>query len=130
MDVLLVEDEAPLREALAEYLTDCGLSLALAATAEEGLRLVEHDGVPTVLVTDLDLGPGIGGLKLAEIFAARWSRAGIVFISGRPWLIASHTLRPRERFLAKPFSAQDLLRSIQGLRKCMTIIGFFLIPML
>jgi hypothetical protein len=66
MDVLVVEDDDGVRENLAEFLADSGFQVEQAESAEDGLMLMEGYGLPGVLVTDLDLGPGIGGLVLAQ----------------------------------------------------------------
>lgn len=128
MDVLLVEDDGDVRECLFEFLTDCGLLVAEAESAEDGLKLLEGSDPPKVLVTDLDLGPGMGGFILAQTLAERW-RYGIpiIFISGRPWLLQSRPLGPRERFLAKPFSPKNLLQVIKELRGLSLLLVIFAI---
>jgi len=116
MDVLVVEDDDGVRESLAEFLVDSGFQVEQAESAEDGLMLMEGCGLPGVLVTDLDLGPGIGGLVLAQTIAERWRAIPVIFISGRPWLLQSHPLGPRERFLAKPFRHSSLMQVIKELR--------------
>jgi CheY-like chemotaxis protein len=114
--VLLVEDQGAVREVLAEVLQDGGNDVTEAATAEEALDLMSHRGPPEVLVTDLDLGEGLNGLNLADDVARYWPEVGIVFISGRPWLLQHHTLRAHERFLKKPCTAAKLLETVEKLR--------------
>ncbi len=63
VDVLLVEDQGPVRAVLAELLEDAGLEVAEAASGEAALCCIARAGPPDVLVTDLDLGPGVGGLR-------------------------------------------------------------------
>ena len=115
-DVLLVEDQDCVREVLADLLMDAGLEVAEAASGEEALDSLAESGPPDVLVTDLDLGEGVSGLALAEDLSRKWPTLGVVFISGRPWLIDQHPLRPRERFLEKPCLAHQLLAAVHELR--------------
>ena len=58
--VLLVEDDALVRECLHELLNDIGGRVSDAASAAEALERIAAEGVPDVLVTDLQLGPGAG----------------------------------------------------------------------
>jgi DNA-binding NtrC family response regulator len=116
MDVLLIEDEDDLRTSLRDLLIEAGLQTEEAATAEDGLHHMAAQGPPSVIVTDLDLGPGIGGLMLAELVARQWPDVGIVFITGRPWLVEAYVLRPWHRFLAKPFWFGPLLEAVEDLR--------------
>ena len=63
MDVLLVEDEGSVREMLAEDLAEMGFSVAEAPSADTALSvaraLAQSGRAPAVLVTDVNLGPGI-----------------------------------------------------------------------
>lgn len=123
MDVLVVEDDGAVRENLAEFLSESGLRTEQAESAEDGLVLMEELGPPKILVTDLDLGAGMGGFSLAEMIARRWRTVPVIFISGRPWLLQSHILGLRERFLAKPFSHRSLLQVIKELRELSLCLG-------
>ena len=62
--ILIVEDEAHMRRLLELSLGEEGYNTLSAGTAEEGLKLLERDGVALVL-TDLKL-PGMTGLQLLE----------------------------------------------------------------
>jgi CheY-like chemotaxis protein len=114
--VLLVEDQDTVREVLAEVLEDGGNDVIEASTGEEALDVISRRGPPEVLVTDLDLGEGLSGLSLADNVARDWPQVGIVFISGRPWLMQHHPLRAQEYFLEKPCPANKLLETVEKLR--------------
>lgn len=114
MQVLLVEDQDSVRQTLAELLADAGLEVDEAASGEEALDMVAADGPPDVVVTDLDLGSGVSGLALGEKLAAAWPEIGVVYITGRPWLIQGHRFRPQERFLEKPCSSERLIDAIEA----------------
>src|SRR5690349_17822366 len=77
MDVLVVDDEALVREVVTEGLADGGLAVAEAPSAEHALALTETSGAPEVVVTDVDLGRGMNGLALAEEVHRRWPDAGV-----------------------------------------------------
>lgn len=112
MDVLLVEDEASIRETVADALRGAGLKVAEAASAEEALRLVADDeaGAPRVVVTDLALGPGMGGLALGAEALRRWSQIGVVYATGNPQEFEGRVLGPSERYVVKPYTPAGLLQ--------------------
>jgi signal transduction histidine kinase/CheY-like chemotaxis protein len=61
--ILLVDDEAVVRETLAAALTDAGYSVLVAAGGSEALEILASGAPVDVLVTDLSM-PGIDGLAV------------------------------------------------------------------
>ncbi|MFZ1081636.1 MAG: PAS domain S-box protein [Candidatus Kryptoniota bacterium] len=61
--ILVVEDEAALRELLTEYLSDKGFNVVAASNGEEGLELFESHPEISIVLSDLGL-PKFGGDKL------------------------------------------------------------------
>ena len=119
MDVLLVEDEPLVRELLSEALHDAGLDVAEAPDAETALLSAapeaDASGSPVVVVTDVDLGPGLDGVALAAEARRRWPHVGVVYITGRPSNLNGHALGARDRFLPKPFVPDTLVRTVRAL---------------
>ena len=116
MDVLLVEDEDLVREVLGEGLADAGLDVVAAASAEEALDLARRDvAPPAVVVTDVDLGPGMDGMALSEEAARRWPGVGVVVVTGDPSNLDRRPPRERERRLPKPFAPGRLVDAVTGL---------------
>ena len=78
--LLIVEDEAALREVVAERLADQGYDVVQAANGEEAVaRLAEF--AFDIVVTDLRL-PGIDGGKVLEAAVSRYPDIiGIVAVS-------------------------------------------------
>jgi two-component system nitrogen regulation response regulator GlnG len=77
--ILIVDDEASICWAFREFLADEGHQVAVAASAEEGLKLAE-DGPPDAVVLDIRL-PGIDGLSALSEFRDRIGAAPIVVIT-------------------------------------------------
>ena len=117
--VLLVEDEARTRDAIAHALDGAGLGVADAASAEAALRAADAEPAgppPTVLVTHSGPAPdGIGGLALAEEARRRWPGLGVVYVTGRPSGLDGQVLRARDRFLPGPVTPVALVRAVRGL---------------
>ena len=114
MDILLVEDDDLVRDCLSEALHEAGLMIEGSGTAEAALVLLDAEHPPGVVVTDINLGPGMDGLAFAR--AAREVCPGlpVVFISGR--YAELRNMMPYERFLPKPFTTPALLSAIEAVR--------------
>ena len=113
--LLLVEDDVLLRECVGEMLGDAGWRVAEAANAIEALDWMNARGMPDALVTDLRLGPGMGGLALIAEARRRWPQLCAVLVSGAdPGGLCLH---PSDRFLGKPFSMGRLLQVVAELTK-------------
>jgi CheY-like chemotaxis protein len=120
MDVLMVEDETLLREALTESLEAAGLQVAGAASGEAALEVMLAQAgqpPPPVLVTDVNLGRGrMDGIALAAELRHRWPALGVVVMSGHaPNLARCVALAPHERRLLKPFAAGALVQAVREL---------------
>ena len=111
--VLLVEDDAAVRECLREVLDELGGQVSDAASAAEALERIAAEGVPDVLVTDLQLGPGPNGLALIAAARRRWPGIRAMLISGTD--IEEPALDTGDRFLRKPFDVDTLARTVSEL---------------
>ena len=113
--VLLVEDDALLRECLAEMLADAGWEVAAVASADAALGHMQVGGRPDVLVTDLWLGAGMNGLALAAEARRRWPGLRAVLTSGAD--AATLPVHDGDRFLGKPFSMGALVQAVAELAR-------------
>ena len=112
--VLLVEDDATLREALARVLGREGYVVEAVSTAEEGLRVFEE--VPLdLVVTDIHL-PGISGLELLDALRKESPELPVVVMSGAASLEdAARAIKlGAVDFLEKPVGVQRLLVTIEN----------------
>lgn len=111
--VLLVDDEAGLRELLKKYLERLGYQVDACMSAEDGLALFEADPRRYALVlTDLTL-PGLSGEEMLERMRAREPDLRAIVASGYPY-------EPRSRqfaFLQKPFLPKMLAEVIETMLK-------------
>ena len=119
MDVLVVEDEPLVREAVARALREAGYRVGEAATAEAALATAEAaaaaSGPPPVVVTGLHLGPGRDGSFLGAEVLRRWPEVGVVYITCRPDALAGRLLGPREHYVVKPFAPEALRQAVRRL---------------
>lgn len=111
--VLLVEDDALLRECLAEVLDDDGWQVIAVASAAAALDYMELGVMPNVLMTDLWLGAGMNGLTLIAEARYRWPMLHAVLASGAD--VGRLDMHPGDRFLGKPFSMDALIQVVTEL---------------
>ena len=108
--ILLVEDEAAVRDLVATALGERGYRLLTAADAEEALQKErEHDGPIDLLITDVVMR-GQRGPELARRIRERRPSIPVLFMSGYPddALSAGGTLDGGTAFLQKPFRVSAL----------------------
>jgi signal transduction histidine kinase/ActR/RegA family two-component response regulator len=113
--VLVVEDEAPVREALVDALTRHGHVPLAAAGGEEALALLEREPFEAAVV-DLALA-GRSGLEVAQ--AAKRLRPGTPVIVVTAWPGRLHAAAVRasgvDQVLEKPVAAAQVLESLERL---------------
>lgn len=114
MRVLLIDDDALVRQTLTETLAEEGIEVDGLANAEDALILLGAGQVPDVLVADIDLGAGLSGLDLAGIALERHPGVEVVLISGTSPGPGKPTVGRHERFLRKPFAPAALAEAIRG----------------
>ena len=112
--ILLVEDEAALREITMEYLQSKGYVVLSASNGMQALEICRmHPDPINVVLTDIVM-PGIPGPAFVE--AALQMRPGmpVIYVSGysdRGW--GEDQLGPRASFLRKPYGLAELGRRIR-----------------
>jgi CheY-like chemotaxis protein len=104
--VLLLEDEAPIRQMIAGVLTDLGYNVIEAPDGPAALHILDSTGRIDLLVTDVGLPGGLNGRQVAD--AARVSRPTllVLFITGFSYNSAlgrGDALEPGMEILRKPF---------------------------
>jgi CheY-like chemotaxis protein len=117
-DVLVVDDEAPIRAVLKQYLAAFGFNVHLASNGEEALAAVEKLGSTLHLVM-LDIAmPGLSGIQTWSRLRKTRSELPIIMSSGHP----EEALEELEGwntdydgFIQKPYRSQSLLGAIGSL---------------
>ncbi|MEM5386808.1 response regulator [Paraburkholderia phymatum] len=106
--VLLVDDDANLREALVAVVTAAGHDVTVANDGLEALGAVLVD-IPQVIVSDIHM-PALEGTDLVRMLKAipRLSCVPIILMSG----VDTEASVPVERILKKPFDPTVLLESV------------------
>ena len=114
-DILVIEDDPIMREALADWLQAAGYGVRTAADGSAGLAAVAG-APPAVVVTDIHM-PGTNGATVISELKRRHPQVVVIAISGL--FNSGHGLDAETalalgaaRALAKPFKRTELLRAI------------------
>ena len=111
--ILLVEDEAVVRESVREWLVDDGYDVECAETGEEALDRIKKEDFG-VLVLDLRL-PGVDGLQVFEQAKKLKPATKGVMITAYPSIETRDAARRLGLidYLPKPFKVEDLEKTIK-----------------
>jgi DNA-binding NtrC family response regulator len=112
--LLIVEDEAPLREAVAEQLADHGFHVVQASSGEEALeRLAEF--AFDIVITDLRL-PGIDGGQVLETAVELYPDIIGIIVTGYGTVkdAVAAIKRGVRDFITKPFQFEELLHVLDS----------------
>ena len=109
--LLLVEDEAQLREAVAEQLRDRGFEVRQADSGEAALTLLS-DFAFDIVITDLRL-PGIDGSALIEAAVERYPEIVAIVMTGYGTVkdAVQAIKRGAADFVSKPFQIDELFHA-------------------
>jgi CheY-like chemotaxis protein/anti-sigma regulatory factor (Ser/Thr protein kinase) len=110
--ILLVEDDASVREIVAEFLRGAAYEVLEASDSDQAIALLRSGPrAVDLLLTDIVL-PGQSGPELAGTLRRFAPQMRTLFISGYPSEPVGDTRSPS--FLAKPFSRAALLQAVRG----------------
>jgi two-component system cell cycle sensor histidine kinase/response regulator CckA len=108
--ILLVDDTSEVRGLMVRLLTRAGFTVLEAASGHEALEILSgHQDPLDLLITDVSL-PDINGVDLAARVQGLNPGIQTLFVSGRGRLDLRNV---RGRFLAKPFSMDELLGAVK-----------------
>jgi len=115
--VLVVDDEEMVRRLAARILITQGYMAVEANGGDEAVRMLQRnahriDGV----LTDLAM-PGLDGRRLGETITRCWPKIRVIYMSGFPVsrMVSEGALDPRQPFLQKPFTSEQLTRKVREL---------------
>ncbi|SRR5581483_1986502 len=112
--ILVVEDEALIRAAVADYLRSLGYHVLEAGHAHEAMGILDSGAAVDLVFTDVCMPGGIDGIALGRWI--RSSRPGLpVFLtSGDPDSRQTAKEFDGGRFFAKPYDLDELGRQIDS----------------
>jgi CheY-like chemotaxis protein len=114
--ILVVEDEAPLREMASKILQRLGYRVVAARDGLEALNLwPQHRGEIDLLFTDMVMPGGMTGRELADRLLREEPRLQVIYSTGYSMDLAASGLNLVEgvNFLPKPYDATTLGRAVK-----------------
>jgi signal transduction histidine kinase/CheY-like chemotaxis protein len=115
--ILIVDDELPIRSALARYLSRLGYRVIEAADAAQAYSQMEqHDWRVDLVLTDVRM-PDTTGLDMADRLHERAPTLPILFMSGQaetPVRAGPNGVPPRDDTIDKPFDLQVVAERVRS----------------
>ena len=115
--ILVIEDDANIRESLVELLEMKSFELISAENGTEGLKLAQ-DNLPDLIVCDVMM-PGMNGYEVVEAIRkdSRMKNLPLIFLSAKAMEadIDYGKKLGANSYLTKPFRAQDLFSVVDEL---------------
>ena len=116
MQVLVVDDEAAVREALRRALTLEGYAVELAADGSEALHRLGNEAGADAVVLDV-LMPGVDGLEVCRRIRSAGNRVPVLMLTARDEVsdrVAGLDAGAVD-YLVKPFALEELLARLRAL---------------
>src|ERR1700736_6121048 len=112
--ILVIDDEAAIRDSLKMTLEYEGYECIGAATGQEGLALVEREG-PDLVLLDVKM-PGMDGLEVLDRLRSMNEALPVVVISGHGTISTAveATKKGAFDFIEKPFASERVLVSLRN----------------
>jgi CheY-like chemotaxis protein len=113
--ILVVEDEALIRDFVLEELEDAGFDVVVATNADEAIAILETQLDIRLVFTDIDMPGSMNGMKLAAAVRERWPPIHIIVTSGKG---RPSELPARVLFIPKPYIGRnvvEVMRTFQNI---------------
>ena len=109
--ILLAEDDDSLRGFLSRALERAGYDVTSCADGEEAAAVLDQDW--DLLLTDIVM-PGMDGIEVARLAAARHPGLRIMFITGFAAVaLSAAQATPQAKVLSKPVHLRDLVNEVE-----------------
>jgi two-component system, cell cycle sensor histidine kinase and response regulator CckA len=107
--ILVVEDDAPVRDLLVRVLQENGYLVAAAKNGQEALDLAQQQSTLDLLITDLAMR-GMNGIEVAQkLLEQRPDLKIIITSSFRPEQFGTEALPFEAEFIEKPWAPGEML---------------------
>jgi len=115
--VLVVEDNDAVRNLLGIIFRLDGFEVVACADGGEALDRLRGGSAVQLVVTDVNLGPGMDGIDLAESMRAIFPSIKVLYVSGRDDddRLRREIQSGQSAFLMKPFKPRDLTATARAL---------------
>lgn len=115
--ILLIDDEAIIRTAVAEFLLLSGYSVLAAEDGQTGLEIFQQQQEQiTVVLLDVTM-PVMSGMEVLKHIRELSADVPIILLSGlhEPEVLAEMSALPSTTFMRKPFRLNQLVETITAI---------------
>lgn len=117
--ILIIDDDAGVRETIGENLAACGFDIEEAADGEQGLKLIRADSPPHIIITDIIM-PRQEGLETIMKIRKAYPAIKVIAISGGGRTKSMDFLALAKKMgadstLSKPLDMDELERVVRAL---------------
>ncbi|SIR47498.1 PAS domain S-box-containing protein [Pseudomonas sp. B10] len=113
--ILLVDDEAAIRQMVAELLSDSGYRVVEAVDSVSAMKQAEKLEHLDLLLTDIGLPGMMNGISLAAQFKLKYPQLKVLFVTGFAGGSNLVSVDATTRILTKPFSLNELSSRVHSL---------------
>lgn len=108
VNILVVEDEAMMRNLLLKILESEGYQVTLASSAAEALDKLEHEKYDLML-SDVKM-PGMNGFELLEKVKSQWNDMAVIVMTGYgdAYTVKEALVKGADEYLSKPFKSHEV----------------------
>ncbi|MEX9253922.1 ATP-binding protein [Pseudenterobacter timonensis] len=115
--VLVLEDEADVRQTLCEQLHLLGYLTLEAETGEQALQMLATTTEVELLISDLMLPGSLSGAEVVNQARTLWPALPVLLISGQDLRPAANPALPEVELLRKPFTQAQLAQALRKIRR-------------
>jgi len=112
--LLIVDDDAAIRNSMSEFLAAAGYGTRSAPTAEAALEVLKEEEEINIVITDI-LMPGMDGLELTDCITKDYPQIDIIVMTGfsAEYSYADAVSKGASDFIFKPVRFEELLLRLQ-----------------
>jgi PAS domain S-box-containing protein len=115
--ILLVDDEAAVRQMVAELLSESGYRVVEAVDSVSAMKQAEKLEHLDLLLTDIGLPGMMNGISLAAQFKLKYPQLKVLFVTGFAGGSNLVSVDATTRVLTKPFSLNELSSRVHSLTR-------------
>jgi DNA-binding NtrC family response regulator len=106
--ILIVEDEAMMRNLLLKILESEGYKVTLASSGQEALDKLQQEKYDLML-SDVKM-PGMNGFELLEKAKSQWSDMAVIVMTGYgdAYTVKEALMKGADEYLSKPFKSHEV----------------------
>jgi DNA-binding NtrC family response regulator len=106
--ILVVDDEAVMRNLLLKILEQEGYQITLASCFDEAITRLENEKFELVLA-DVKM-PGANGFELLQVIKQRWSGTAVIMMTGfgDAYTVKEALMMGADEYITKPFKSHEI----------------------